>query len=80
MFKKASSKSWIQKNHTVETCVEATNNDIDAVIKNLKRLKYFNLSEKEQNALEELKVRYDIVITNADKGGAVVILDVKDSV
>ena len=32
----------------------------------------------EQKALEELIVWDDIVITNTDKGGAVVILDVKD--
>ena len=56
------------------------NNNIDVVIKKLKRLKYSNLSEREQKALEELNVRDDIVITNADKGCAVVILDVKDYV
>ena len=54
--------------------------DIDAVIKKLKRPKYSNLSEREQKALEELRVTDDIVITNANKGGAVVKLDVKDYV
>ena len=49
--------------------MEATNNDIDAVIKKLKQLKYSNLSEREQKALEELKVIDDIAITNADTGG-----------
>ena len=58
--------------------IQATNNYTDAVIKKLKRPKYSNLSEKEQKALEELIVWDDIVITNTDKGGAVVILDVKD--
>ena len=37
-----------------------------------------NLSIKEQEALEEIKHRKDIVITNADKSDAVVILGVKD--
>ena len=37
-----------------------------------------NLSIKEQKASEEIKQSEDIVITNADKGDAVVILDVKD--
>ena len=47
--------------------------------KKLKRPKYSNISEREQKALKELKMRDDIVITNADKGVAV-ILNVKDYV
>ena len=45
---------------------------------------FFNLNNKqnlcveEEKALGELKSRDDIVITEADKGGAVVILDVED--
>ena len=47
-------------------CIEATNSDTDdAIIKKLKPPKYSNLSEKEQKALEELRVRDDIVIINA---------------
>lgn len=37
-----------------------------------------NLSVEEEKALGELQSRDDIVITEADKGGAVVILDVED--
>ena len=44
----------------------------------MKRTNYSKLSVKEQKALQELKHRDDIVITDADKGGAVVILDVED--
>ena len=36
-----------------------------------------NLSKGEQKAMEELAKRKDIIITNADKGGAVVIMDVE---
>ena len=36
-----------------------------------------NLSKAEQKAMEELEKRKDIIITNADKGGAVVIMDVE---
>ena len=36
-----------------------------------------NLSNGEQKAMEKLAKRKDIIITNADKGGAVVIMDVK---
>ena len=44
----------------------------------MKRPNYSNLSVKEQKALQELQSRDDIVITEAEKGGAVVILDVED--
>ena len=36
-----------------------------------------NPSKGEQKAMEELAKRKDIIITNADKGGAVVIMDVE---
>ena len=38
----------------------------------------YSRKSQRQKALEELKRREDIVIKNADKGGAVVILHVKD--
>ena len=44
-----------------------------------KRL-YNNLTKQEKAAMEELKSRDDLVITKADKGGAVVIMDVDDYV
>ena len=37
-----------------------------------------NLSKDEKVALKDLSKRDDIIITNADKGGAVVIMDVND--
>ena len=43
----------------------------------MKWLKNSNFSAKEQKALMELQSRDDMVNTVADKGGAVVILDVK---
>ena len=36
-----------------------------------------NLSTGEQKAMEKLAKRKDIIITNADKGGAVVIINVE---
>ena len=62
----------------IETFIEATKSEIKDELKTISACKYTNLSKKEQKALEELKHREDIVITNADKVGAVVILDVKD--
>ena len=35
-----------------------------------------NLTKGEQKTLEELSKRDDIIITNADKGGAIVIMDI----
>ena len=40
--------------------------------------RYINLSKKEQKASEELKHRDNIPKTNAARGDAVVILDLKD--
>ena len=47
----------------------------DAKILNTKRPKD-NLTKGVQKALEELSNRDDIIITNADKGGAIVIMDI----
>ena len=60
-----------------ESFIEATNNDIDAEMKQLKGPKYSKLSEREQKSLEDLKARDEIIITNVGNVGAVVILDGK---
>ena len=57
--------------HTIETFIEATNNEINEEIAHIKLPKYSNLSKGEQEALEDPQERDDIVIVNADKGGAV---------
>ena len=64
----------------MESFIEATRNEINNEIEKTKRPNYSNLSIKEQKALQELQSREDIVITNADKDGAVVILDVEDCI
>ena len=65
-----------KNHHTIEAFIEATNNEINEEIAHIKPPKYSNLSKGEQNALEDLQERDDIVIVNVDKGGAVVIMDV----
>ena len=45
---------------------------------NIKQIPRKNLSKKEEDALQNLSKRDDIIITKADKGGAVVIVDVDD--
>ena len=40
--------------------------------------RYNNLTKSERTSMKELSEREDIIITKADKDGAVVIADVKD--
>ena len=67
------------KNHyTIETFIEAADNQINEEITHIKPPKYSNLSKGEQKALQDLQERDDIVIVNVHKRGAVVIIDVTD--
>ena len=71
-------KPWTpsQNHHSIETFIDLVKHDInDAKILNTKRPKD-NLTKGEQKTLEELSKRDDIIITNADKGGAIVIMDI----
>ena len=63
---------WTPKeNHpTVETFTKAFQNDLE------KEKQILKLSKKEKDTLKTLFQREDIIITKADKGGAVVIIDV----
>ena len=45
-------------------------------LKKIKRPRSSKHSERKQKALQKLKARDDIVVTNADRGVGVVILDV----
>ena len=67
-----------QNHHTIKTFIEATKNGAKDELKTTRTCRYNNLSEKEEKALKELKLREGIFITNAEKGGATVILHVKD--
>ena len=60
----------------VETFITAVNNEIND--SNNKHLPKDNLSKNERKSLKQLKDREDIIITKADKGGAVVILNTED--
>ena len=62
--------------HTVNTFCDAVKNEMEQNMKSIKVKT--NLSKDELNALNELQKRDDLIIPNADKGGAVVIMDVKD--
>ena len=60
----------------VETFITAINHDIKS--SKTRKLLRDNLTKSECEALLNLQKRNDIIITKADKGGRVVILDIKD--
>ena len=78
IFRKPTNQIWVAYNnhHSIETFIEATRNEINNEIEKTKQPLYSNLSVKEQKALQELQSRDNIVITDAAKGGMVVIFDV----
>ena len=65
----------LRKRHNIDTFIDLVENDI--IINNITRKTKHqkrNLT-KEKTAMEELEERTDIVITNTDKGAAVVIMN-----
>ena len=64
--------------HTVETFLDSFSKSINDSIRTQQPKSAKNLTKEETKALENLMKRDDIIICNADKGGAVVIIDVKD--
>ena len=64
IFRKPADKRWIPKKtrHNIETFIEATNKEINKEIEHIKQAKYLNHSKREQEALEDLQERADIVI------------------
>ena len=79
MFKQNKNKKWTPPNnhHTINTYVEAVKKDIEqSKTVPPKRIRS-NSSKDGKVALKDLSKRDDIIITKADKGGAVVIMDIK---
>ena len=65
-----------ETHHTVETFIEAFKNELK--IEHIKKkFPKNNLTKNEIEALKELSLRDDIIITKTDKGRVVVIIDVK---
>ena len=80
-FKKPTNKNCIPTNnhHSIETFIEATHNEkIEKNPEKTRPSKYSNLAIKERKAMQELQSRNDIVITDSNKDGPVVIVDVED--
>ena len=64
-----------ETHHTVSTYRDLVENDINALMKEPTKKLKSNLTYKEHTTMEELAKRKDLIITNTDKGGAVVIMD-----
>ena len=75
LFRNKSNWTPTKNHHSVETFIDLVNNDLKAM--NPKHKQADNLSQKEIEALEILRNRTDIIITRADKGGALVIMDIE---
>ena len=64
-----------ETHHTVSTYIDLVENDINSLMKQSTKNQKSNLTYKEHTAMEQLAKRKDIIITNADIGEAVVIID-----
>ena len=60
------------------TYIEATQGELEKEQTKMKEKPYNNLTKNERTSMKELSEREDIIITKVDKGGAVIIVDVKD--
>ena len=69
---------YTNNHHTIKTYVEAVKKDIEQSKTVIPRKLRPNLSKDEKVALKGLSKQEDIIITNADKGGAVLTMDVND--
>ena len=80
LFKQNKNKEWTPpKNlHTISTYVEAVKKDIEQSKTVPSRKIRSNLNKDKKVALKDLSKRDEIIITNANKGGAVVIMDAND--
>ena len=78
-FQIKNKQKWTPKDthHNISTFIDLLQNDLNKERKKKMKNPKPNLSKGEQKAMEELAKRKDIIITNADKGGAVVIMDVE---
>ena len=82
IFQPNKNKGWApDKNHySIDTFVKAVKKDIECTKTFRLKQPHPNLdkSEKGIKKIKELSKREDIIMTNADKGGAVVIVDLSD--
>ena len=80
IFKPQKKEKWTpnKNHHTVLTYIGATQRGLEKEQTKMKEKPYNNLTKNKRTSMKELSEREDIIITKADKGGVVVIVDVKD--
>ena len=78
LTKSSSEKKWIpeETHHTVKTFIKAFNKELEIEEKFEKETLKSDLTKNEPDALPQLSQRDEIITTKADKGGAVVVIDV----
>ena len=82
LFKQNENNKWTlpYNHHTINTYIEAANKDIEqSKIVTPRKIRLY-LSKDEKVELIDLSKRDDIIITNADKGGPMIIMDINDYV
>ena len=67
-----------KNDYTINTFIEALNNDVDELFKHKQTLPRNNISHHEKEHYKWIFKTRRFSFTKADKGGATVILDVKD--
>ena len=79
-YKNKANPEWLPKeiHHSVKTFIESMDRDLQKEPYETTQGKNPNLTKGEIQSMNNLKEREDIIITKADKGGAVVIMNVDD--
>ena len=80
IFKPQKKEKWTpnKNHHTVLTYIEATQRELEKDQTKMEEKPYNNLTKNERRSIKESSEREDIIMTKADKGGAIAIVDVKD--
>ena len=73
IFKPQKKEKWTpnKNHHTVLAYIEATQRELEKEQTKMKEKPYNNLTKNERTSMKELSEREDIIITKADKDGAV---------
>ena len=68
IFQSPSNENWFlkEKHHTTQKFIEATSRDNDLENSKQNILSQWNLTKEEREALNELKVRKNVIISNLD--------------
>ena len=74
--------NWEPKknHHTIETFVEAVENNVENILQEKKKLPRNYFSESDKAAIDYFTKREEIVITKTDKGGPTAIMDVDECI